>query len=215
MSDIEKSILTELHYLPSIYWFYQIMDFDVVYVETQENFQKQTNRNRTAILSANGPLTLTIPVNNGRSSEKIKMKDLEIDYSQNWQVTHWRTLIASYANSPYFEYYAPDLEAIYLSKPGNLVDLNLKLLSFCLKCLRIRKEIQTTESYIFPTTMYTKDARSRIESNDLESWTNNQKIFSYPQVFGKEFVRNLSIIDLLSNLGPDSLGYLKRFREVV
>jgi hypothetical protein len=204
------SSITELHYLPSILWFAQIISSETLVLEANENFQKQTFRNRTTILSANGPLNLTVPVVKGRSSYKIKMEDIQIDYGQPWNVTHWRTLVSSYSNSSYFEYYAPELEFIYASKPASLFQLNEQLLSFCLKCLSWKKEVIKTQTYNFPDFMYTNDFRSRIDSNDLERWRKVFKNHPYPQVFGKEFVINLSIIDLLANLGPDASAYLKR-----
>ncbi|MBY0424580.1 MAG: WbqC family protein [Cytophagales bacterium] len=205
--------LTELHYLPAISWFAQVMESQEVMLEAKENFQKQTSRNRTTILGPHGTLILTVPVKNGRSSKKILVSDIEIDYSQAWNMTHWRTLVSCYANSPYFQYYAPDLEAILLSKPTTLFELNERMVTYCLKCLGWNKKISRTETYHISAAFNTKDVRSRILADDFIALKKKLENLSYAQVFGKEFVSNLSMIDLLSNLGPDSSDYLKRISQ--
>jgi hypothetical protein len=131
--------------------------------------------------------------------------EVQIDYDQKWLNNHWRTIRSAYANAAFFEYYADDLEKILFSRPKRLYDLNLELLSMCLKWLRWN--IPVVESL-----SYEKDPSG---VNDRRSLINPKKtgllgeFFTptpYTQVFGATFEENLSIIDLIFCVGPAAAG---------
>ena len=131
-----SEVLTELHYLPSIAFFQQALAADALLLDAHEHYRKQTYRNRTLILTAQGPQALTVPVLDGARAAKVRTSDIEIDYHQNWRHRHLRTLQTAYGASPYFSYYADYLHDIYAQKPVRLWDLNLALLRLLLRCLR-------------------------------------------------------------------------------
>jgi hypothetical protein len=169
-------------------------------IEGAENFQKQSFRNRCVILTANGKEELIVPVKHYGKTE-IPIKEKEISYAENWQLKHWRSITSAYNHSPYFEYYKDEFKEIIMRKEKFLFDLNYQLLSLIVKNLEIKLPLINevwNRNYI-----NTLDLRNEIHPKiGIE---NSSKI--YMQVFINKFgfTPNLSIIDLLFNVGPDSL----------
>lgn len=194
--------LIPLHYLPCIEYFICILKHEQILLEVNENYIKQTYRNRCCIKTSQKTESLIVPVRKGNSH--IPIREVEIDYEQRWVATHWRTIQSAYGKSPFFEHYADLFQAVFKKKFEKLFDLNLDLLTLCLNLL----EIDSTLSF---TTFYEKVASSPI--NDFRStihpkvsYKNNGLLEPciYNQVFGRNFAENLSIIDLLFCEGPNA-----------
>jgi hypothetical protein len=197
-------ILVSSAYLPPAEYFSVILQADEILVEKQENYLKQTYRNRTYILSAHGSQTLSIPVYQG-SLHKTPVKDITIDYSKRWQQVHLRAMTAAYNASPYFEFYFEDIEKIISKNHTFLLDLNMELTESILSMLKLVKPISFTSDFE-PIRDMDYDFRYTISPKEESHFV----IKEYPQVFryGDKFVHGLSIIDLIFNLGPDSIKYL-------
>jgi len=197
-------ILLSTSYLPPIEYFARINQAEEVFIEKEENYLKQTYRNRCYILSSHGPQLMTIPVHLG-SFHKTRIRDTRIDYSKRWQQVHLRTLTSSYNSAPYFLYYFEVIEKIIRSEYNFLLDLNLDLLMALLKILRIETRIAHTTHFI-PVGDWKGDFRYTIhpKMNSL------YKAKEYFQVFNSihGFVPQLSIVDLVFNMGPESIKYL-------
>ncbi|MBC6697884.1 WbqC family protein [Hymenobacter puniceus] len=211
------AVLSELPYHPPIAFFSQLPGADALWLEGQEHYRKQTYRNRCLILTAQGIQPLTVPVVDGNRSEKVAITALEIDYRQNWIHRHWRTLQTAYSSSPYFEYYADYLHDIYLQKPLLLFDLNLQLLRFYLRCLRLRLPVHVTNQYLPPASTHPSsslpsdllDLRDHLTPKaSASSEPDRTSGRPYPQTFGKDFVPGLSILDLLFMQGPAAGSFL-------
>lgn len=207
-------VLFELQYNPPTTFFAELVGADSLLLEQHEHYRKQTYRNRCLILTAQGVKPLTVPVVAGNRSEKVKITELAIDYRQNWVHQHWRTLQTAYGGSPYFEYYADYLHDIYVQKTPLLFDLNLRLLHFYRRCLRLRTPLGFTAAYHahYPTTA-ARDRRDWLTPKgvvatepDRTSGSDRQR--SYPQTFGAHFVPELSILDLLFSQGPAAGSFL-------
>jgi len=197
-------ILVSTAYLPPVTYFSLIASALEVFVEREESYLKQTFRNRCYILSAHGPQSLSIPVYRG-SFHKTVIKDIAIDYSKRWQQVHLGALTSSYKASPYFEFYFEIIENIIIKNHKFLLDLNFELTDAILKILHLKTTISHT-SVFEPVNNLDYDYRY-ILSPKLKS---SFKVKEYFQVFdeGSGFVPNLSIIDLIFNMGPDSINYL-------
>ncbi|MBA4322244.1 MAG: hypothetical protein C0408_05440 [Odoribacter sp.] len=193
-------------YFPPVPYISLIYKADNVFVENEENYLKQTYRNRCLILSANGPSVLSVPVLSG-SFRKTPVKDIKIDYSKRWQQVHLRALISSYKSSPFFEYYFEDIEKILLGNPKFLLELNMKALETVLQITGISTPVFYTKAFE-PVSGNDYDFRYTIspkkEIPGISSLKDYYQVFSYK--FG--FVPRLSILDLIFNVGPDSINYL-------
>ena len=168
-------------------------------IELHEHFIKQSIRNRCDIYGANGKLRLSIPKQRKGSSKTI-IENLKISYRNNWQKQHWNTIESAYNSSPFFEYYKDDLKPFFEEKEEYLVNFNSKLQNAILSMLQQENMIKNTTEYLHKGDFF-----------DLRNYTwklKNQE--KYDQVFmeNQGFIPNLSILDLLFNLGPESIDYL-------
>ena len=197
-------------YWPNIHYFYYVLNSTKISIEQFENYQKQSFRNRTIILSANGPLDLSIPII--KKAPKELTKDVEISYKENWQSKHWRAITSAYKNSPYFEHFESEIQSLYTKKHQGLLEFNLKQLEQIQTILRIKKNISLSSSYEKNVTDFL-DLRESIHPKlDYRTDKIVQKTLLNPyyQTFEDKFpfIPNLSILDLLFNKGLDTLGHL-------
>ena len=200
-----KTVLLSTAYLPPLHYFYYLLNAEKVILERHEHFVKQTFRNRAEILSANGKLSLSIPLVKNSDKEIISKK--QISYAENWQHIHWRAISSAYKNSPYFEYFEEEFKPFYNNKFEFLFDYNLQLIQTILKILRIKKEIYFSESFEKETEYL--DLRDNIHPKNINSELNFPQN-EYRQIFSDKlgFTKNLSVIDLLFNKGLETNDYL-------
>lgn len=196
-------LLLSTAYFPPTDYFSLIKNSESVIIEKEENYIKQSYRNRCRILTSNGILVLSVPVMKGPFL-KTPIKDVVIDYSKRWQKVHLRALSSSYGTSPYFQFYFEDIEKAVLENHKYLLDLNLALLTLCLVMLKLKRSVVCTDS--FETVENRENDFRYILSPKSDPVI---RTTYYTQVFNKDgFVPGLSILDLLFNMGPESLNYL-------
>jgi hypothetical protein len=196
------TILVENQYLPSIAFFTNAAGAEALMIEAHENFIKQSYRNRCQIVDASGRRDLTIPVMH--VSGKMPISTVEIDHRQKWINNHWRAIQSAYGKAPFFEYYADDLHDILYLKPALLYELNMRLLSMCLKALRLDIPVKETTSYMKTVENGVLDLRNAIDVKNPKSLDRFFTPVPYAQVFGSTFVENASIIDLIFCVGPEA-----------
>ena len=197
-------MVIDLQYLPSLEYFCALLKNDTIVIEAHEYFEKQSYRNRCKILTTNKIDVLTVPVKNGNT--KVLIKDLRIDYHQDWTRRHWGAIHSAYGKSPFFEFYADYFKKILDKKPDFLFDFNLDLLTICLKLLRLEKTIIFTEKYEKDVE---NDFRGQIHPKKVYQENQLYQPVKYRQNFGNEFEPNLSILDLLFCQGNQSLKILQ------
>ncbi len=189
-------------YLPSIrYMAWMAAQNEVAFVKTN-NYQKQTYRNRTEIYGPNGKLKLTIPILHKKNQKHQLDSEVEIFQESSWQKNHWKSLESSYRSSPFFEFYEDDLYPFFHQRQRRLMDLNISLIKKIFSLIDIEIVIKNTkEIYEFPELL---DAKKK----------SVYKTPIYNQVFNSKhgYINNLSILDLIFNLGPDSNFYLKKIQ---
>lgn len=197
-------------YFGSILQFSVLAKADKVVFEDDDNYQKQSYRNRQYIYGANGKLLLNIPIKHTPAGGgRQKYKDVKMENQFDWQTNHWRSLEAAYRTSPFFEFYEDELVSLYEKKPKFLLDFNYECLQRVEDCLQLVISSGKTNEYM----------RSYAEDEDLTDYRNlincKRKVHTdipvYHQVFEDKygFLPNLSILDLLFNEGPNSLNYLE------
>ena len=199
------NILLHPTYFPSISQFAAMAQAGTLTFEMEDNFQKQTNRNRMYIYSPNGIQLLNIPVKHSTETSHQKTKDIKIETAFDWQKQHFKSLEAAYRSSPFFEYFEDDIMPIFKKKHTFLMDLNLETIEIVSKCLGLKLPYQKTEEYF-----------REVYFSDFRSLANGKKdtyeFETYPQVFEEKhgYIHNLSILDLLFNEGRYALDYLKK-----
>ncbi len=190
-------------YLPNIQYMSWVLSQSQVALVTDKPYQKQTYRNRTEIYGANGKLKLTIPIVHTKKQSRQADKTVVINYDNDWQKDHWKSLEAAYRSSPFFEFYEDDFHPFYHRNFEKLMDFNIEL---------IKKILLLLDTDII---LLTEDkAEKEFSHLIIAKKINKIEIPHYHQVFQSKhgFINNLSILDLLFNLGPQSLEYLLRLK---
>ncbi|MDR1876165.1 MAG: WbqC family protein [Flavobacteriaceae bacterium] len=193
-------ILPNFYFAPISYFSLWLQSEDI-YLEQWENFPKQTYRNRCVIQGANGRLPLIIPIEH---SEVRIMKDIKISYASGWQKLHLKSIRSAYQSSPYFEYYEDSLAPIFEKRETFLFDMNLKTLDWANMILKLNLSYYLTEKYV--KNVDGTDARENFNAKRESPYYNTK----YIQVFSDrfDFMNDLSILDLICNLGPKSADYI-------
>lgn len=189
-------VVFPIAYLGSLDYFRALVKSETIVFEVDEHYIKQTVRNRTTILTANGLLALSIPVVKVNGS-KTKTRDIRIDENQNWRKTHWKAIESAYAHSPYFEHYGSEVESFLMdNKPESLMEFHENGLKL------IQKWLDLPISW-----SYSKDFSRSNSETYLADWEKFRvgMVYNYQQVFQESktyFQAPLSILDAIFNLGP-------------
>ena len=193
--------LLPISYLGPVAYYSVILQSEEIFIETKEHFIKQSLRNRCIIMGANGTQTLTIPKER-KSSDKTLISDISISNQDNWQKLHWQSIVSAYNSSPFFEYYKDDLLTFYNTKHNTLFDFNLKISKTILELMQVENKLNFTSKF--------QKEFNGLDFRSSKFILKNQE--EYQQVFCEKysFVPNLSILDVLFNLGPETTSYLER-----
>lgn len=207
---IRVSLVYPALYNGPVNYFAHLVREQEIDLEQFDSYTKQTYRNRCMIMGPNGVLTLSIPVKR-RRGVKNHLKEIRIDYDTPWNKNHWRSLVASYASSPFFEYFRDDLVTFYENKFEFLIDLNQQLLERTLQLLGLKILVCCSASF----TEITGEADPRHFIHPKKEQTMVDPDFQpvvYHQVFADRlgFQANLSVLDLLFNEGPAALSILQK-----
>lgn len=192
----------------------------IVYIETCENYQKQSYRNRCRFYAADGVQALSFPIVHEGGTHKQPISDIRIDYSTPWLIQHKRAIVSAYRTSAYFEYYQDELFEIMDRKPERLIDLNMDILRFLIDKTGLSIDLRTTSGYSREgiqteadgSVVICEDLRETIHPKRPDTILRDLNLEKpYFQVFSRKygFQADLSVMDLLFNEGPDSILYLK------
>lgn len=204
-------ILLSSAYLPPVQYFAHLQSAEQVWIEQYDHYQKQTYRNRCVIAAPDGPLSLTVPIEKP-NTQKAFMRDIRISDHGNWRHLHWNAIESAYNHTPFFEYYKDDFRPFYEKKFDFLVDYNEQLCQLVCQLIDIDTSFQRTESYIAEPSNTIIDLRDAIHPKKELMNDASFGVIPYYQVFQERlgFLPNLSIIDLLFNMGPEAILVLQK-----
>lgn len=205
-----QTVLLSSLYLAPVQYYSKIFRAEKTIVDIHENYQKQSYRNRCHIVGANGPMPLSIPVEKPKTL-KCPVKDIRIAEHGNWRHLHWQAIISAYNSTPFFEYYADELQPFYEKQPVFLADFNLQLHQLICRWLQLETPIQISSEYVQTIPAGILDFRETIHPK--KNWKQADSDFiarPYYQVFRHkmDFVENASIIDLVFNMGNEARLWL-------
>ena len=207
-----NAVLLSTTYFGPIQWYQKLYRADEAWIEQHEHFVKQTYRSRCIIATTQGTQALSIPIehptsNVQRSTFNVqRIKDIRISDHGNWRHLHWNALQSAYGESPFFEYYEDDLRPFFEKRWTFLFDFNEAIREKLCELLDISPVVRFTEKYVSD---YASDYREAINPKHPAPDPDFQPRRYYQVYEAKHgFLPNLSIVDLLFNMGPESVFYL-------
>jgi len=201
--------LLQTTYFGPVQWYQKLNRYDRCLIEQCDSYHKQTYRNRCIIAAANGLQALTVPVvaDGGRTI----VRDVRISDHNQWRRIHWNALQSAYSESPFFDYYADDIHSFFEQKYTYLIDFNESIRQTVCSLLDIHPHVEYTQQFTPPTSHLSPlcdfraviDAKHPLPDDDFLPRP-------YWQVFAQKhgFLPNLSILDLLFCMGPESVFLL-------
>lgn len=205
---MNDKVLLSVAYFPPIQYYNKLLKYNNIIIEQYEWYPKQSYRNRCCIYGANGLQNLSIPVEKG-ISRKTHTKDIRIAYHENWQKNHWKSIESAYRSSPFFEFYEDDFRVFYQKKIKFLLDFDMQLMNEINEHIGIRPKISFTNEFIENSTFddYRKTIHPKVDTQYVDQCFTTTE---YHQVFSRKhgFLPNLSILDLMCNLGSETIDYL-------
>lgn len=206
------SVYLSSAYLAPVSYYVWLYASRKAYIERHDHYVKQTYRNRCVIAAVDGPLALTIPTEKS-ATLKCPMKDVRISDHGNWRHMHWNALVSNYRNSPFFEYYADDFVRFYEKKYPFLWDFNQEICELVCDLIDIHPQMEGTQEYKMEFGPDERDLREAIHPKRSVGQEGHDFVAEpYYQVFKEKFgfLPDLSIADLLFNMGPESLLVLQK-----
>ena len=204
-----EAILSTAYFAP-VQWYQKLYRYDKCLIETNESYQKQTYRNRCVIATANGRQTLTVPVEHTGKHGGISIKEMRISDHGNWRHVHWNALMSAYGESAFFDYYADDVKPFFQKRWTWLLDFNEAIIYKKCELFDIHPDISHTSHFVCPNgNLEADDYRYAIGPKNHEQ-DSGFIPSQYYQVYAMRngFQPNLSILDLLFNMGNESIFYL-------
>jgi len=221
------NVLLSTTYFGPIQWYQKLYRAEEVWIEQHESFLKQTYRNRCIIATTQGTQALTVPIERSTLNAQLstfndqRIKDIRISDHGNWRHLHWNALQSAYGESPFFEYYEDDLRPFFEKRWDYLLDFNEAIREELCELLDIQPHVSYTSTFqLQPSTIHyppstihhplsTIDFRSAIQPKHPAPDPDFQPRRYYQVYEAKHgFLPNLSIVDLLFNMGPEAIFYL-------
>ena len=214
------NVLLSTTYFGPVQWYQKLYRADEAWIECYETFQKQTYRNRCVIATTQGVQALTVPVTGDRgmttqaeACHRDIIKDLRISDHGNWRHLHWNAIRSAYGESPFFEYYEDDIRPFFEKRWNFLLDFNEVIREKICELIDFRPVVRHTSEYVrhedLPSHLSNADFREAIRPKhpaDDPDFTPKVYYQVFQQKYG--FLPNLSVLDILFNMGPEAIFWL-------
>lgn len=235
MTAAKRVAILQSSYIPWKGYFDIINMVDEFILFDDVQFTRRDWRNRNRIKTAAGLRWLTIPVKaKGRYLQRIDETEIS---DPTWAQAHWGALAQSYARASFFPAYADQFETLYrgLTSPSLSV-INRSLLEAVCEILGIRTRLSWSSDY---PTAGSRSARLAgiCGASGATTYISGPAARAYiePEVFGRlgialeymdyagypeypqvhpPFEHQVSVLDLLFNVGSAAPRYMKSFGTV-
>ena len=189
-------------YFPNVNYFVNLLQQKSIVFAGNTFYKKQSFRSRTVIYGANKELKLIIPIRHWKKGKKPIDSKIKIAYDMDWQNQHWKSICSAYRSSPYFEFYEHEIAPFYKEEKENLFLFNLSII----------EKVMALMDESFEYKISSLKGKKYIDKLIDPKIKSKNKFEAYPQVFSSKygFIPNLSILDIIFNLGPNSSNYLRR-----
>ena len=191
-------------YFSPISQYTEIVKADEIIFEVEDNFQKQSYRNRCYIYNSNGKQLLSIPLKHQLTDGRKKSKDTLVENNVPWQDQHFKSLQIAYRTSPFFDFLEDDIAPIFHKKYKYLYDLNIDTYLFIMDALQCNANYIKTN--VYQPENSGKDFRYLSDRKQKPITDPKQYLQLFNNKYG--FIENLSILDLLFMEGPNTISYL-------
>jgi len=208
MDVASMNALLSTTYFGPVQWYQKLARAERVWIECHESFTKQTYRNRCLIATTQGVQVLTVPV---ATDGGHGIGEVRISNHGNWRHLHWQALQTAYGDSPFFEYYEDDLRPFFSEhRWERLFDFNEAIRTTMCQLLDLQPVVEFTQAYT-PAGEQEAAVDFRTAINPKHPAEDADfRPRPYYQVYARKhgFLSNLSILDLLFNMGPESIFYI-------
>ena len=188
-------VYTDLHYFGALSYYHVLAQHEHIVFDCTTAFSKMSFKNRMVIVTAQGPLHLSIPIVGGRD-QKTPMNEIRIAYDSPWKSQHFKAISVNYKRAPYFEYYADSLKSLYDNEYEHLNDFLLATQHWTKQQLKAKWLIETSIAY-----PYINLETKWMDSSKPNNFQTKGKSFQYQQVFDTGFIQNACILDALFAMG--------------
>jgi len=197
-------IVLPIAYFGNLEYFWYFVKHDSVTIDVAETYVKQTYRNRSEIYGANGKLNISIPVVRPYGA-KSRTNQIKFSEAEDWKKNHWKSIESAYRRTPFYEFYIDQIHDLFFTEYDCLIDFNLALTQHLINKLGIDCELKTTQN----SPPISQDDLRLSLSPKKESFFKSPE---YIQTFSDRnpFIKNLSILDILFNEGPNSICILEQ-----
>ena len=204
-----NKVLLSTTYFGPVQWYQKLYRAEHITIEQWESFQKQTYRNRCLIATTQGVQALTVPVEKPANGSNC-IKDLRISDHGNWRHLHWNALQSAYGESPFFDYYQDDIRPFYEKRWTFLLDFNEAIRQKMCELIDFEPRVDYSSEYIVDSKAIASDDYRTAINPKHPAQDDEFEPKPYYQVYQTKhgFLENLSVIDLLFNMGPESIFYL-------
>ncbi|MDC0199380.1 WbqC family protein [Candidatus Nitrosopelagicus sp.] len=205
-------------------FFHKVSHSDVLIVQDVTKFDERFS-NRNKIISSTEWTWLTVPIK--KNHKDYLLKDVQIFNDLKWNKVHRKKLESAYNKSNFFNKYNTDLNLILEQKWEMLLELNMTIIKKINDWLKIKTKIiyeselgiegEATNRLINICKAVNADVylsgdmghdylnEELFKQNEIELRYQNYTPKQYNQILSREFIPNLSIIDMLSNIGHEEV----------
>lgn len=204
-------LLTELPFLPSLYYCSFLCRFSGLRIEAQENYNKGSFRNKTIIKSNQGSRYLNVPLQQGKHRGE-PIQEVRISFDESWKQNLEKTLQSEYGKYPYFEIYFEDMRTMLPTEaPHYFFPLSLNFFTWILRSLELYSPSLTTKYEADPTSDIV-DGRDRITP---VFFRRHPHLMEEQKVDYFYFTPGHTILEAMFAYGPEVAWLIRRYAKSI